>query len=312
MKRRVGGLLVTAAVVASVPALIIAMNAAPSTPVAEGATEQRFSILCTPVHTADEDPSLVPVGTNPDHIHVFFGSQGIRSFPNGELPSAGMRGVPTSCEHKGDTASYWVPQFQRSNGEIVNPTQVLVYYRHSGSGPVVPHPRDFQMKSFDVEWGCKDSDNFANPPNCGSQKIRMRVIFRPVSVDGTPTPRIAMNVRYDTTNGTGGSVLGGTSGEHGNFMNTWDQPTYKHFVDTCLLASSVDAMSQAEWDRTCPKINGGTTGEADPTPTPSPTPEPSPEPPVVTAEEKLRRIEVCMTRSGKDAKLRCIRNVLAL
>jgi hypothetical protein len=292
------------------------------TPAQAVAKEQRFSVLCKPVHRSSEDPSLLPVGTDQDHVHVFFGSAGIRTFPNGPLPSDGMRGVPTSCEFSGDTASYWVPLFETAAGKVIEPTQVLVYYRHSGSGPVVPHPEDFQMKSFDIEWGCKDSDHFAAPPNCSDRDIRMRVIFRPVKVDGVPTPRIAMNVRYGTRQGQGGHIMGGASGEHGNFMNTWDQDAYNGLIQTCLVQSSVNAMSEAQWNATCPKVDDGSAPPPSPSPSPSqsatpsppisPSPEPTVEPsPTVPPElPSLEDVAACMDKRTKDAKLRCVRGVL--
>ncbi|HJR96771.1 MAG TPA: hypothetical protein VJ979_02555 [Actinomycetota bacterium] len=255
MRRLLAGL--TAVALLSAGALVVIGNSDPIPAGAAVAKEHRFSVVCEPVHRSAEDPFLDPIGTDQDHEHQFFGSVGIRTWPNGENRSDGMRGVATSCEHSGDTASYWVPMFMEADGDVVAPTQVLVYYRHSGSGPVVPHAPDTLLKSFDAEWGCVDSDHSEVPVNCSDRDLRMRVIFKPTQEAGVPTPRIAMNVRFDTRQGAGGHLMGGASGEHGNFFNTWDQDTYQETIDTCLVASSVAELTEAEWNALCPRTSGG-------------------------------------------------------
>jgi len=256
MRRLLAGL--TSIALLSAGALVVTGNSDPIPARAAVAKEHRFSVFCEPVHRSAEDPFLDPIGTDQDHEHVFFGSLGIITWPNDPVDKeAGMRFAGTSCELLGDTASYWVPLFQDRNGNVIEPNQVLVYYRHEGTGPVVAHPPGTLLKSFDIEWGCLDSDSFNAPVNCPDRDLRMRVIFKPIDVDGTPSPRIAMNVRYDTRQGKGGEMLGGLAGEHGNFFNTWDQDTYQEKIDTCLVASSVAELTEAEWNALCPRTSGG-------------------------------------------------------
>ena len=64
-----------------------------------------FTVRCGFSHAASDDPILFPGQRGGSHRHSFFGNRTTDAFSS----ATSLRGQPTTCDHPGDTASYWLP-----------------------------------------------------------------------------------------------------------------------------------------------------------------------------------------------------------
>lgn len=239
----------------------------PEPPASETRGKQlRFSILCPTVKSGGEvrreriDPLVAP-GRPSSHFHTFFGAKFVTPLRDVEL----ARSQGSTCEFSGDTGAYWIPVLYDRSGQPIDPVQVLVYYRHDASrGRVVAHPQDHGIIATDYSWMCEDSDNFRTPPDC-RDKFRhpngagLRIVFDSERIDGGSTPRVAFNIRYGQLNLTGANLGRNTDGtlvaEHGDFWNTWHQPSYETLVNRCLNQNGVwRSYTTTQWERRCAKV----------------------------------------------------------
>lgn len=239
-------------------------------PAASHAFEHRFSTTCKSSHMAIDDPIVSP-GTTASHLHAFFGNVSTNRFSTYDS----MIVSGTTCSIAADTAGYWVPTLIAPDGSVVPTIRTNAYYRTNGvfNGiDISAFPADLRLVSSRYEWLCKDNQVFGSPPDCstserGFRPVGLRVIFPScwdgVQLDsfdhrshmafgsvrrGCPAshpialPRLAMNVRYATTDATGYLLSSGDpSTAHADFWNTWNQKELERLVAECLGVTAVRA-----------------------------------------------------------------------
>ncbi|CAN5497062.1 DUF1996 domain-containing protein [soil metagenome] len=83
-----------------------------------------FTVDCDLSHSAPDDPIVYPGRPGASHLHDFFGAEGT----DAESTAASLRGGPTSCEDRDDTAAYWVPAVFDGATKVA-PRRVRAYYR---------------------------------------------------------------------------------------------------------------------------------------------------------------------------------------
>jgi hypothetical protein len=300
-------------VVAALIAMSMFVGVAPSSGFA--ADEWRTFVACTTSHTGNIDPIVSP-GQKSMHTHAFSGNTRTSTDPN--FPTMIGGPLSSSCELKRDTAAYWAPLIRNQRtGEVRAPGRWNVYYVNPWKDPrMVAFPPNFMAVSDDVEvLGLGD-----NPANGAGY----RVWFRRVCWDGTlkmasgteyrahttnrPSggcpagykllPKMHYNVRFPGLNSLSGweSVSEPMAPLHGDFWNTWHQPSLEAIVEACLtppgtangqgcghIGSEQDFQGLLRARGvTPPPITtpvAPTPGESSPTPTPAPqSPKPSPVP----------------------------------
>jgi hypothetical protein len=162
----------------------------------QGASPQ-FVVECAWSHTAPDDPIVHPDHPGVAHLHDFFGNMSTSASSG----LASLLGADTTCEHKRDTAAYWVPVLY-DRGEVVRPVGSVAYYRPGpGVDPrtIQPYPDGLVMIGGDpsgsgvqpfavAAWRCGTSPRLASePPTCPSRApLGVRVVF-PDCWDGRRT-----------------------------------------------------------------------------------------------------------------------------
>src|ERR1700761_5320114 len=105
----------------------------------------QFNVDCTYSHTLPDDPILMPNMPGMSMVHDFLGNTNTNAYTvNADLLSS----PTTTCENKGDSTGYWVPQLRRAGGtQIVAPTYQKTYYRAINPTvyPVAPFPAGIQL-----------------------------------------------------------------------------------------------------------------------------------------------------------------------
>lgn len=83
-----------------------------------------FTVDCRFSHRAPDDPIVHPGRPGASHVHDFFGA----TEADAHSTAASLRGGPTSCDDRQDTASYWAPTLY-DGSEPIRPTFARAYYR---------------------------------------------------------------------------------------------------------------------------------------------------------------------------------------
>jgi hypothetical protein len=124
-----------------------------------------FTVDCPFSHRAPDDPIVLPGRPGASHVHDFFGATGT----DADSTAASIRGGPTTCADRHDTAAYWVPALY-DGARPVDPDLVRAYYRAAPGANVDdvrvlpagmelvegdPHRVAGDWPSLDrVAWGC--------------------------------------------------------------------------------------------------------------------------------------------------------------
>ena len=154
----------------------------------QGAVGQ-FVIECLLSHRAADDPIVHPGEPGGSHLHQFFGATDV----DAESSYAELTTGSTTCEDKGDTASYWAPVLVDANQVPIEPIRSVAYYR-AGSDvsptDVAPFPANLMLVGGNqhatepqplsvVAWSCGvGARREVSPPNCvGADSLRMSVVF---------------------------------------------------------------------------------------------------------------------------------------
>lgn len=137
----------------------------------------QFIVECGLSHVAFDDPIVHPGGPGDSHQHMFFGNVDVGADPDYDR----LVSSDTSCERRSDTASYWAPVLLDASGAVIEPTELIAYYR---PGPAVdpavvePYPAGLMMVAGDmtatreqplniVAWGCSTGNRREpRPPDC--------------------------------------------------------------------------------------------------------------------------------------------------
>ncbi|CAN5624906.1 DUF1996 domain-containing protein [soil metagenome] len=180
-------------------------NAAPDSPISgpQGRVAQ-FIAECGVSHFAFDDPIVHPGHVGASHQHVFFGNTEVTATSTYD----DLVGAATTCDQPLDTASYWTPVLLDADGQRVEPTGAVAYYRPGlGVDPatLVPYPPDLKLVAGDsaavgpqplsvVAWSCGVSAvRSVMPTSCPARStLRLMVTF-PDCWDGertrVPDPR---------------------------------------------------------------------------------------------------------------------------
>jgi uncharacterized protein DUF1996 len=251
--------------IAAIACALLATQVSPAGAV-EG--EHRFSVLCRLSHVRQVDPivSPGPAGTPAAHIHAFFGNRST----DADSDYASMRSAGTTCETRRDRAGYWVPSLVSGRGSVVLPARAFAYYRASPATQdevITAFPADFRAISDRYVYHCGSMRREGvGPVDCRGLKggyVTLSILFAPCwdgvrldsadhrshlawprGLDCPPThpvevPFIGLHVRFPVLRITASwSLTSGTlDGAHGDFFNSWDQPTLQRLVTRCLGAT---------------------------------------------------------------------------
>ena len=131
-----------------------------------------FGSICTFNHSKPDDPIVFPGQPGASHLHDFFGNAGT----NANSTDDSLRGGQTTCNIRGDTASYWAPAVY-VNGAYKMPQGVIAYYRTGGKDykSIQPFPRGLKYVLKDtsrVTYECLNGSGvggrYKTLPNCPS------------------------------------------------------------------------------------------------------------------------------------------------
>lgn len=233
-----------------------------------------FQVVCTPSHTASDDPIVYPRQPGAAHRHEFFGNTSTNAFST----TSSLSGKPTTCAVSADRAAYWIPTLS-NDGRRVEPDRVIAYYRTGqivDAASIRAFPQGLRMIAGDghasrpqptgiVNWACGDGiAGTARPPaSCPTKPLRLRIEF-PNCWDGrnldsadhqshlayswtdgdrtcprthpVEVPSLQLNFRWHIAGSLDGVALssGGVLTGHGDFWNTWNQPALVELVERCL------------------------------------------------------------------------------
>lgn len=282
------------------------------TPAAEGfpADQLRVFIQCGTTgiapHNAQVDPIVSPNAVS-QHQHTFFGST--RTSDNPSYVRMVAPPLASNCDTRRDTAGYWVPQARNSNtGEVLAAQRMNVYYTNVTDDPdMVAWPPNFMAVSDDIE--------ILAPGGTVEAGAGVRIWFRRQCWDGTlkmaspdeyrqhtriPSgqncsagfntllPKMHYNARWpDLSSMEGWIASDAPLGWHGDFWNTWHQPSLEALVEACLVPSNANVGCGRMTDANMGRLlsDRGVALPPAPTigPTPSPTVPPTTSPPTTTA-----------------------------
>ena len=105
-----------------------------------GAAESFFVSACGVSHRGWDDPIVYPDKPGLSHNHTFVGNVTTNAFST----LSSLRGKPTTCSAKGDTAAYWAPTLL-VNFKPVLPVGATIYYRRLTKRRVGPFPPGLRM-----------------------------------------------------------------------------------------------------------------------------------------------------------------------
>lgn len=142
---------------------------------AHAAPKGQFNVTCRWVHTAFDDPIVLPGQPGLSHLHTFFGNPSINAHSTNESL---LKTFPSTCSKLGDRSAYWVPSAYAEpsalppgfplNASGVAPVpplgRAVMYYRVADREPssIKPFPPGLRMVSGDggrrsmemVSWRC--------------------------------------------------------------------------------------------------------------------------------------------------------------
>lgn len=267
----------------------------------------RTFVVCRTSHTGNYDPIVSPGVFPSNHEHQFAGSTITSENPS---YTRMISNYESSCDLTRDTAAYWTPTLVNVNtGEHRVAQQWNVYYVNPWkNSSMVPFPPNFMAVSNDWEphsdgvriWFRRSCwDGTLNMPSAALYQEHTRT---PNGSGGCPAgfgtllPKMHYNLHFGfslTSAWVPSSQITAGVGWHGDFWNTWHQPSLDGLVEACLNAPAV-VNGQG-----CAEIGGESTYQQklaargvaastfpppappEPTPTPTPSPEPPPMDPVV-------------------------------
>lgn len=116
-----------------------------------------FHASCRISHHADDDPIVFPGLAGASHNHTFWGNTTTNAATTTESLYAA---TATTCNPSDDKSAYWIPTLYQ-DGEVVDPTEVTVYYGSRLKDPsrTQPFPPGFRMITGDAT---KQSDPHGN------------------------------------------------------------------------------------------------------------------------------------------------------
>jgi hypothetical protein len=266
-----------AACLTAVAAVVFALTLSPSS--SAGITG-KFSSVCFYSHSAPDDAILYPGKPGAAHLHDFIANPSVDAFSTVQT----LQAARSNCLNTKDTAAYWVPSLT-SNGTIVHPSSITVYYLTSQTGKVTPYPLGFKQiagnmhatsaaDARNIRWGCSTTfPDKPEAPTCkAGENLHVRIDFADCwdgknldspdhvshvaysSKGKCPAnfpvliPLLQMLVKYPVSDGrTVRLSSGGSYSMHGDFFNAWDAKELADLVDKCLNAH-ID----------CPRPDGAT------------------------------------------------------
>jgi hypothetical protein len=229
----------------------------------------RFHVECPFSHSAPDDPIVYPDEPGLSHLHNFFGATGTDAYSTAETLLAG----DTTCETRGDTASYWAPALFDGD-RALEPISSIAYYRAApGVDPedVEPFPTGLMMIGGDaastsaqptdvVGWSCTvEGAPRVEIPDCRGG-VLMQVVF-PDCWDGehldsadhrshvaystaagcpadhpVAMPQLEFHVNYPLPENPDDLRLasGSLLTGHADFFNTWDPDKLAEEVEYCI------------------------------------------------------------------------------
>jgi hypothetical protein len=229
----------------------------------------RFHVECPYSHSAPDDPIVFPGEPGQSHLHDFFGATGTDAYSTADS----LLGGDTTCETRGDTASYWAPALFDGDRKL-DPISSIAYYRAApGVDPddVEPFPTGLMMIGGDasstsaqstdvVGWSCTvEAVPQASPPPCRGN-VLLQVVFPDCwdgehldsadhrthvarsTASGCPPdhpvalPQLEFHVKYPLPDDLTDLRLasGSLLTGHADFFNTWDPDKLAEEVRYCL------------------------------------------------------------------------------
>ena len=218
-----------------------------------------------------------PAGTPAAHIHAFFGNRSTDADSDYES----MRSAGTTCETRKDRAGYWIPSLVNDRGSVVLPVRAFAYYRANPATQdevITAFPADFRAVSDSYVYHCGSMRREqAGPVDCRGLKdgyVTLSILFPPcwdgVQLDSVDhrshltwpkalacpathpveVPVIGLHVRFPVRRITASWSLtsGPLDGAHGDFFNSWDQPTLERLVVRCL------GVTKSVGDEVCERV----------------------------------------------------------
>ncbi|MCW2962067.1 MAG: hypothetical protein JWM25_1730 [Thermoleophilia bacterium] len=234
------------------------------------ASANQFHVECPSSHVAYDDPIVFPGQPGASHRHEFFGAR----TANAASTAAQLEAGTTSCGHRSDTASYWVPTLE-VNGRSTR-GHLTVYYQRAGKRSAAAPPRRLRLIAGDMRattrqsmlvthWQCTGRPTrFAERPACRRGERLAAWLLFPDCWDGrridspdhkshlayaraarcpATHPVELMRVAYRVTwpvrpiaaaTVTLGGGVLGSTGMHGDFWNTWRQSALYQLRWDCL------------------------------------------------------------------------------
>ncbi|BCB86507.1 hypothetical protein Psuf_038200 [Phytohabitans suffuscus] len=147
---------------------------------------------CKVTKRANDDPIVFPGKPGASHNHTFVGNTVIDAY---STPESLVRTGVSSCEDKGDTASYWFPTLLRG-GQPVEVSTVTFYYKSGVKDyrTVRPFPPGFRLlvgdmrtpnaAAFGGEWSCGRGASQEIPASCPSGNVLVVRYKAPSCWDG--------------------------------------------------------------------------------------------------------------------------------
>ncbi|MFD0746263.1 DUF1996 domain-containing protein [Phytohabitans flavus] len=225
---------------------------------------------CEVTKRASDDPIVFPGQPGASHNHTFVGNTVADAY---STPESLVRTGVSSCEDKGDTASYWFPTLLR-NGQPVEVSTVTFYYKSGVKDyrTVRPFPPGFRLlvgdmrtpnaAAFGGEWSCGRGASQEIASSCPSGNVLVVRYKAPSCWDGvhldTPDhkshmtypvqglcpqshpvalPMLQSKIAYKLSGGnTKGLAFssGASYSFHYDFMNGWDQARLAELVKHCI------------------------------------------------------------------------------
>jgi len=237
-----------------------------------------FTDTCKLVHTAPNDPILMPGMTGSSMQHDFYGTLE----PSATITPAKIVGTGTSCTTAADSSSYWTPVLYQ-NGKALTPKTTLVYWRARAAtaSAARPMPAGITMIAGNeaaeqaqnagiIGWTCsvpRKGGMTSQPRDCASGSIRLVATFPNcwdghslnghnqknvvyASADGCPAaypvliPQVVLHVNYPTgsaenlTLSVGPNKEGSILTGHADFMDGWNQTIMNADTAACVTAQT--------------------------------------------------------------------------
>jgi hypothetical protein len=193
-----------------------------------------FWVKCTVTRRENFIDPITAYGVKSAHQHVIFGSKVRRT----STPDTLRRKAFTNCSAPTDFSGYWIPTFYDSQGHLMTPDDIVVYYAALGDRTRVPFPQDFARVSEQVVYTCGRGTHRSLEfrPCPAPTSPRMIVIFQPGP--GDPNfPETRLGIRWTSQVGADPSTWTASSDPkamHGDFMNGWIRKDLRMLIDRCL------------------------------------------------------------------------------